>query len=65
MAMSNAERQRRYRAQVKADHGWSNFTGIAPVVAHAELMILCRRLMADPTLEIVLRNPQTGRIERL
>lgn len=64
MAMTNAERQAAFRER-KAAAKIVQVTGLAPLSSRSELLILMKRLVDDPTLEIAVRNAKTGRFERL
>lgn len=62
---TNAERQAAFRARKKAEAGLVQVTGLAPKTSRSELLLLMRRLIEDPSLEIGLRSKTTGRFERL
>lgn len=61
---TNAERQAALKARRKSE-GLVTVTGYVPKTARAEVLVLLKRLIEDPDLEIGVRSKTTGRFERL
>lgn len=65
MAKTNAERQAAFKARKAELAGLVTVTGYCPKSSRAEVLMLLKRLIDDPTLEVAVRNAKTGRFERL
>lgn len=64
MGMSNAERQRAFRAR-RAEKGQRSVTVLVHECQIAGLMLAARLLASDPDLDIgLLRNVKTGRYRK-
>lgn len=61
---ANRKRQAEYKAR-RLSAGLVQCVGMVPKSSRAEVMLLMRRLIEDPSLEIGLRSKTTGRFERL